>query len=125
MRIEQHANDYVHFKVQHAKKGAALLASVLARVEVPEPVAARACALVERHEQPENDAELGTLNEADALSWFALNSPGFLAYFGADHTKKKVAYTLARMRSPEAHAFLEQVRLEPAIASMLEAERAR
>lgn len=125
VRVEQHASDYLGFKIEHAQKGAALLSSVLAQVEVAEAVAVRACALVERHEQPDRDAELLTLNEADALSWFALNSPGFLAYFGPDHTRKKVAYTLARMRSRRAQEFLREVRLEASIAAMLEAERAK
>jgi hypothetical protein len=39
------------------------------------------------------------LADADALSFFSLNSPGFADYYGAEHTRKKVRYTLGRMSS--------------------------
>jgi hypothetical protein len=119
VRIEQHAGDYLAFKLRHAKKGAVLLAAVLDELALPDSTRARACALVERHEQPERDSELATLNDADALSWFALNSPGFLAYFGAEHTRKKLEFTLARMRSQAARELLSQVRLQREVAAML------
>jgi hypothetical protein len=121
VRIEHAASDYVAFKQSHARSGAALVARVLAKLALPDDVAARACALVERHEQPEDDAEIALLNDADALSWFALNSPGFLAYFGREHTAKKVAYTLARMRSTRAKQLLREVRLEREVALLLAA----
>jgi len=49
------------------------------------------------------------------LSFFALNSAGYLNYYGPEQTTKKVAYTLARMRAP-ARRWLGQVRLNSFIA---------
>jgi hypothetical protein len=120
VRIEQHAEDYLGFKLSHARRGAQMVADVLHKLALPSDVAARAFRLVERHEQPEHDRDLCTLNDADALSWFALNSAGFLTYFGAEHTRKKVAYTFGRMRSSAARAYLGRVRLERALTAMLE-----
>lgn len=119
VRIEHAARDYVAFKQSHARSGAALVAGILAKLDIPPEVAARAVALVERHEQPEADEEIALLNDADALSWFALNSPGFFAYFGREHTEKKVAYTRARMRSPRAQQLLGEVRLERELRALL------
>lgn len=118
-RVEQHAPDYLAFKQRHAQHGAALLEAELRKLALEPAVARRACALVARHEQPEDDRELETLNDADALSWFALNSPGYLAYFGLEQTSKKLAYTLARMRSPLARSLLARVKLENELAALL------
>ena len=120
-RVEQHAGDYLAFKQAHAARGARMMLAALSPLDVPYPVQERAARLVARHEQPEDDPELGLLNDADALSFFALNSPGFLAYFGPEHTHKKVDYTLRRMRSDEAREALLRVRLEPEIERMIDA----
>lgn len=122
VRIEQHASDYLAFKQGHAKRGARMLAELLERLDVPEPTRGRVCELVERHEQPTDDEELRVLNDADALSWFSLNSPGFLSYFGADHTRKKLRFTLDRISSARAREFLATVRLQRELATMLQAE---
>jgi hypothetical protein len=118
-RIEQHASDYLGFKQRHAQRGAAMMLAALAELPIEPTVSARAAALIARHEQPEADLELSLLNDADALSFFALNSPGFLAYFGPEHTRKKVDYTLRRMRSRHAQDALDEVRLEPEIAALI------
>ncbi len=54
--------------------------------------------------------ELRVLADADALSFFSLNSRGFFDYYGLEHTRKKVRYTLGRM-SPVALGYLQHVKL--------------
>jgi hypothetical protein len=124
VRIEQRAGDYQQFKVRHAEVGASMLYAALASLPIPEDTLTRAMALVARHEQPDGDAELALLNDADALSFFALNSPGFVRYFDEAHSAKKVAYTLARM-SPEARAWLPALRLERRVDVLLQRARSQ
>ena len=79
--------------------------------------------LVLQHERPGGDAERSLLSDADALSFFSLNSSGFLRYFSAEHTRRKVAYTLARLR-PEHHRRLREMRLAPALRALLDVQLA-
>ena len=65
-----------------------------------------------------NDADLALLNDADALSFFSLNSWGFVAYHGDEHTRKKVTYTLERM-SPGAVRHLTGLRLPPLVRGLI------
>jgi hypothetical protein len=118
VRIEQHAADYQRFKDAHALRGAALTREVLSDAGLEKPVVAYAVDLVARHERPQEDPDLLLLNDADALSFFALNSWGFVAHFGAEHSRKKVAYTLGRMR-PSARERLSDLRHPPLIAGWL------
>lgn len=120
-RIEHNAPDYLAFKQRHAARGADMVGEIVRALALEEATSREVVRLVERHEQPAGDPELDLLNEADALSFFALNSPGYLAYFGPEQTQKKVAYTLGRMRSPRALGMLRAVRLEPEIASFVAA----
>lgn len=115
-RVEQHAADYPAFKNAHALRGARMALDALEGLSLPEPARTRVADLVARHERPDADPDLALLNDADALSFFSLNSPGFLRYFGAEHTRKKVAYTLARL-SPAARTRLSDIRLVPEIAA--------
>ncbi|MGE0870188.1 MAG: DUF4202 family protein [Kofleriaceae bacterium] len=112
VRIEHHAADYQAFKIAHARAGAVVARELLAIAGVPRAIVDEACALVAHHEQrgPRPDPSVAAINDADALSFFSLNSPGYLAYFGAAQTARKVSYTLARM-SPEARAWLPRLRL--------------
>ena len=57
-------------------------------------------------------------DDADDLSFFTLNSWGFVRYFGPEHTRTKVAYTLGRMR-PAARRHLTPARYHPEIARLL------
>jgi len=107
-RVEHRAPDYQAFKDAHAAAGARRARAVLAGA--PAPIAERACALIARHERPGDDPALCALNDADALSFFSLNSAGYLAYFGPEQTASKVAYTLARMSAP-ARRWLAELRL--------------
>jgi hypothetical protein len=97
IRIEQHAGDYPAFKRAHALAGAAITSDALKSVGAAAALVYRVAALVASHESPDDDPEKSILNEADALSFFSLNAPGFARYFGPAHTAKKVAYTLARL----------------------------
>ncbi len=62
-------------------------------------------------------ADLALLNDADALSFFSLNSPGYWDSFGPEATRRKVAFTLARLR-PEAKRRLRWVRLRPEVRQL-------
>lgn len=124
-RVEHHAADYQAFKDDHAERGAELAAALLAWVGVDAETRERAARLIAAHERlpapgDPDAAELSLLNDADALSFFSLNSPGYLDYFGPEATRRKVAYTLRRLR-PEARRHLDGLRLRPAVATELEA----
>ncbi|WP_437502535.1 DUF4202 family protein [Sorangium sp. So ce1099] len=124
VRIEHRAADYQAFKDEHARRGAALTRSALADLGLAPEVLERIGALVGSHERPGDDAELALLNDADALSFFSLNSGGFLDYYGPEHTRAKVAYTLRRLR-PEARARLPRIRCRPEVEAMIFGEPRR
>lgn len=122
-RIEHYAHDYQAFKNAHARGGAKRAYEVLCRAgEAPE-TAERVAQLIELHEVPhggEREPLLTLLADADALSFFALNSPGFIDYYGSAHTLRKIAYSLGRM-SARAQRLLAGVRLRRDVAELLEA----
>jgi hypothetical protein len=125
-RIEQHAADYQAFKEEHALRGAWMADEVLARAGVDEETRRRAGRLIAEHErQPEEKdsdaADIALLNDADALSFFSLNSVGYLDYYGKEQTWRKVAYTLRRLR-PEARRHLAGIRLRPEVAAAVACE---
>jgi hypothetical protein len=116
-RTEHRAKNYLAFKNAHARGGAQMAEVLLAQV-APD-LAGPVVELIERHEQPGDDPELRALNDADALSFFSLNSAGFLAYYGIEHLRKKVRFTLDRISSPRARSWLPGMRLEPAVREAL------
>jgi hypothetical protein len=118
VRIEQHASDYRAFKDEHARRGGAMTRAALAATGLDAAIIDRAADLVADHERPSGDAERLLLNEADALSFFSLNSTGFLRYYGVEHTRRKIAYTLARLRE-SARWRLHRIRYHPTVADML------
>lgn len=120
-RVEHRATNYQAFKDAHAARGAELTCALLEELEVDPDTCERVHWLVTRHERPGGDAALALLNDADALSFFSLNSSGFIRYFSPEHTRRKIAYTLARLR-PEHRPRLEQVRLASAVRSLLHAQ---
>ncbi|MFL5343296.1 MAG: DUF4202 family protein, partial [Hyalangium sp.] len=120
-RIEHKAENYQIFKDAHAALGAELTCTLLEELNVAPATCERVRWLVTRHERPGEDSALALLNDADALSFFSLNSSGFIRYFSLEHTRRKVAYTLARLR-PEQHARLERVRLAPTVRALLDAQ---
>ena len=118
-RIEQLAPDYQEFKDAHARRGAEMTDHILAGCNVPQAIRERVSQIITAHERQSGDAEVSALNDADALSWFSLNSPGYAGYFGPEQTRKKLAYTWNRMREG-ARAKLASVRLRADVRAMLE-----
>lgn len=119
VRVEHLASDYQSFKDAHARRGAELADEVLASAGVAASVRARVAELVAHHERPSDDRELALLNDADALSFFSLNSDGYASYFGREQTAKKVAYTWNRLSAP-ARERLATVRLRVDVRGMVD-----
>jgi hypothetical protein len=122
-RIEHRAPDYQAFKDRHAAEGARMTALLLEQAGFEPAVCARVADLVAHHERASADRELSLLNDADALSFFTLNSVGYLDYFGPEQARRKVAYSLRRMR-PEARARLASARLRRSIRAWVDEELA-
>lgn len=118
-RIEHLAADYQAFKDAHARAGARIAGAVLARAGVEAGLAAEVCRLVAAHERRSELPALRLVNDADALSFFSLNSAGYLAYFGPAQAERKVAYTLARM-SDRARRELHGVRIPSEIRKIID-----
>jgi hypothetical protein len=120
-RVEHLAPSYVAFKTRHARRGAQIARAWLLESAFDEPTAARAAELVAGHEEPGDDAERALLNDADGLSFFSQNSAGYVDYFGEPQTRRKIRYTLGRMRAG-ARARLDGVRLRADLQRLLEEE---
>jgi len=126
VRVEHQATDYQAFKDDHAARGAELAGALLAWVGIDTGTRERAARLIAAHEHlprpgDSDAAALSLLNDADALSFLSLNSAGYLDYFGPEATRRKVAYTLRRLR-PEGRQYLDGLRLRPAVAAAVAAE---
>lgn len=120
-RIEHLAADYDAFKDAHARHGAAMTCEVLESLGVSRADRDRVGALLACHERAGSaDPELRAVVDADALSFFSLNSPGYVDYFGADQARRKVRWTLARL-SPPRRRHLARVRLRDDVRSMVDA----
>jgi hypothetical protein len=117
VRIEHLATNYESFKTTHARRGSEMTRVFLRNVNLPAAQVERVIDLVARHETPASDADLALLNDADALSFFSLNSAGFMDYYGPAHTARKIRYTLARMRR-SAVAELSSVRFRPDVGRL-------
>jgi len=109
-RIEHLAADYQAFKDAHARAGARIAHALLSRAGASRELADEVCALIAAHERTSEAPAIRAINDADALSFFSLNSPGYLSYFGPERTRSKIAYTLARM-SPAARRELPALRM--------------
>lgn len=120
-RREQRAGDYPAYKRRHAREGARFAVSVLTAAGVHPAVLERTGRLIAAHDEPAagRDRELAQLVDADALSFFSLNSPGFLDAYGPAHTRQKVIFTLSRL-SLDGRSRLEQLRLRPAIQRLVD-----
>lgn len=117
VRLEQHAPDYQAFKEAHARGGAESTRTMLAGAVDP-VVLDRAATLIANHERPDADPERIVLNDADALSFFSINSCGFLRYYGEANTRKKLAWSRARL-SPRGLRLLHALPLRSDIRAML------
>jgi hypothetical protein len=111
VRAEHAAEASVAFKQRHAKANAEMLCECLAGLDAPVELSERAATLLAHHERPGDDPELIFLNDADALSFFSLNSSSYINSFGPRQTEHKVDHTVARM-SPQGRALLAELRLE-------------
>lgn len=120
-RVEHHAASYQEFKDDHALRGAWMADQTLACAGVDEGTRRRTARLIAEHERPPaaddpEAEEIALLNDADALSFFSLNSVGYLDYYGPEQTRRKVEYTLRRLR-PGSLRYLEGVRLRSQVAA--------
>lgn len=122
-RVEHLAPDYQAFKDAHAEGGVAQTARCLEGAGFSPDFAREACRLVKQHERPGSDPDLVVLNDADALSFFSLNSAGFVDYFGPDHARMKVRWTLRRL-SRRGLVHLATIRLRADVRRLLEAASA-
>jgi Domain of unknown function (DUF4202) len=117
-RVEHLAPDYVRFKESHARRGARIARALLSGCGIDGATCDRVAELVAAHERSRGDSDGALLNDADALSFFSLNSAGYLDYFGYQQTWRKVVYSLERMRETAA-ARLATIRLRADLASLL------
>jgi hypothetical protein len=123
-RREQLAADYGRYKAAHARAGANAARRLLRdRCGADLDLADRVAELIAAGDRagPAADAEGQLLADADALSFFSLNAVGFLAYYGAAHTRRKVAFTLSRM-SEVARSRLPALRLPELVRRMEQEE---
>jgi hypothetical protein len=122
-RVEHLAADYDAFKAAHARRGAELARDLLGAL-FPSDVVDRVADLVAAHEgRAGGDRDLALLADADGLSFFGLNSAGYLRWFGPDQTRRKVAWTLRRL-STTALPWLAELKLPRGVAeAALDASR--
>jgi hypothetical protein len=120
-RVEHLADDYDAFKDAHARRGAVITMGVLEALGAPCAERERVADLLQRHERGGSaDPELRALVDADALSFFSLNSPGYVDYFGPEQARKKVGWTLARL-SPARRALVSRLRLRADVRALVDA----
>lgn len=117
-RVEHQATDYQAFKDAHAREGARLTSDALACCGLTRAVVDQVTSLVAQHESPRADGDAAILADADGLSFISLNSCGYADYFGAEQLRRKVAYTLGRIR-PSARRKLDHVRLRGDVRAAL------
>jgi hypothetical protein len=117
-RVEHHAPDYQAFKDAHAQAGADIAARTLGDL-FGAAVVERVGSLITGHERRSADPDAALLGDADALSFFSLNSDGYLDYFGVEQTERKVRWTLARM-SARARERMRDVRLRADVAALVD-----
>lgn len=120
-RIEQYAVDHDAFHNEHARRGAALTRRVLTEAGIDDETSSWVADRVDVHERPmlvPKDHATRVLVDADALSFFSLNSPRFLDYYGTGPTIKRMRHTVGRM-SAGARARLDRVRLRADVAQLL------
>jgi hypothetical protein len=89
-----------------------LTEKILCDAGAPRGVASRARSIVASKERRGIDPEVDLLEDADALSFFSLQSPSYADSFGPDQTRRKLADTLRRLCNA-ARTRLAAVRLRP------------
>jgi predicted metal-dependent HD superfamily phosphohydrolase len=115
-RSEQMVEAYDDYKARHAARSAAITARVLEEEGCEAALRTRTAELIAGHDQPgrADSQDAALLEDADALSFFSLNSSGYLRYYGAEQARRKVEWTLARL-SGRGHDALARLRLPPTL----------
>jgi hypothetical protein len=93
----------------------------LARAGIDDSTALRVREIVTHHERREHDPEADLLNDSDGLSFFSLESSDYADHFGPEQTRKKVAYTFARLSGVARRRLSATVRLRPDVEAHLDA----
>lgn len=122
-RGEQAVVDYDDYKARHAERSALVTDEVLREQGTPPDLRSRVAELIAGHDRPgrvdrREGAEGELLEDADALSYFSLNSSGYLNYYGAEQARRKIGWTRARL-SARGHAWLGRLRLPPGVMALL------
>lgn len=122
-RGEQAVADYDDYKARHAERSARVTDQVLREQGAPSGLRTRVAELIAGHDQPGRvegtDGEL--LEDADALSFFSLNSSGYLNYYGAEQARRKMGWTRARL-SARGRDWLGRLRLPSGVAALMTGE---
>jgi hypothetical protein len=95
--------------------------ALLSELGVDAATRERARELINRHEPQGEDTAPALLEDADALSFFSLHSPGFLRCFPPTHARRRVPSSLARPRLKPP--LLERAYLAPRVRTLLDARR--
>jgi predicted metal-dependent HD superfamily phosphohydrolase len=119
-RSEQTVSDYDGYKARHAERSAQITERVLEEEGIDSALRARATELIAGHDQPgqAEESEAALLEDADALSYFSLNSSGYLSYYGEEQARRKIGWTFARL-SGRGRERLGRLRLPPGVAGLL------
>jgi hypothetical protein len=78
--------------------------------------------LIAGRERVAADPDIALLNDADALSFFSLNSSAYADRFGPEKTRKAIAENWSRRR-PDARAKLATVRMRDDVRRMFDQVR--
>jgi hypothetical protein len=89
-------DDYDEFKGAHARNGAKILQSFLAKYGVARPIAGEVCRLVTLHEVG-GDPRSDLLRDADCISFFEVNMPLYYQREGWDETKRRCIWGYGRL----------------------------
>jgi Domain of unknown function (DUF4202) len=116
-----------HEKIEHrahrmlddpqAQRGGERVLAILRGLGVDERDALRTRDLINGRIQDEADAV--TLDDADSLSFLSLMSPGYADYFGLAQTRRKVMFTLSRLKAA-AREKVALFRLRPDIDRLIQ-----
>lgn len=99
-------------------KGADRVLAALTDAGIPVDVAEHVQAILNGDARLASEGDFLLLNDADALSFLSLGSSAYVDYFGVAQTRRKVAYTLARL-GPHAKKKLDTIRLRPDVERLL------
>ncbi len=114
------------------RRGSWIADELLVDLQIDLATRVRVHELIRGHERSHQPVDLGgsaarelrQLRNADALSFFSLDSAAYLASAGAESTRRKVAGALGRL-SPDCRAHLDSLRLCQALRQMIAGEMAR